>query len=801
MIACHNKLFSLCLVAIFAWCSSARDIYVSPTGSDTQPGTEQAPVKTLAAAKKLAEDQAGREPVTVLLQDGIYYLNEPLVFTPKDSGTDAAPVTYRAVHEGKAILSGGMSLNLHWEPYQNGIMKATVPTGTTADQLFVNGQRQHMARYPDYDPKAAQFNGTAADAFSAERAARWADPNGGFMHAMHAALWGDMHYLITGKDAQGRLVYEGGWQNNRQSSPHRQFRFVENIFEELDAPGEWFLDTHTSTLYYYPPASINLNTATVEIVRLRHLIEFRGTQSNPVRFITLQGITFRQAARVFMDNKEPLLRSDWTTYRGGAIFFDGAEDCTIQDSVIDQVGGNAIFVNKYNRRITVRDTIISEAGANGVAFVGSPDAVRSPLFEYGQTLFVEQIDRTPGPKTDDYPADCLVDNCLIYRTGRFEKQTAPVQISMSMSITVRHCSIYDVPRAGINICDGCWGGHTIEYCDVFDTVKETGDHGSFNSWGRDRFWLPSTGATSRLVIQNPDLPLLDVIKPITIAHSRWRCDHGWDIDLDDGSSNYHIYNNLLLNGGLKNREGYYRTVENNILLGDQEGSLHPHVWYNNSHDVFRNNIMAASYKPINMPRVPWGEAFDRNILISPDQVEPAPATVLQTDSGRDEHSILANIRFTDPASGNYQVESPSPALALGFKNFPMDCFGVTTPKLKALARTPFGPAANDQLTENMDRDPALYDFLGAKIKNVIGLGEVSAYGLPGETGVILIEVPGDSMAAKAGLRKDDVILRCLDCDITARKDLVDLFNTTQKTKLELRVWRLQRPVLIEVVRD
>ena len=59
---------------------------------------------------------------------------------------------------------------------------------------------------------------------------------------------------------------------------------------------------------------------------------------------------------------------------------------------------------------------------------------------------------------------------------------------MAHRITVRHVSAYDVPRAGINIGDGCWGGHHIDYCDIFDTVKETGDHGSFNSWGRDRWW-------------------------------------------------------------------------------------------------------------------------------------------------------------------------------------------------------------------------------------------------------------------------------------------------------------------------
>ena len=114
------------------------------------------------------------------------------------------------------------------------------------DQLFVNGQRQHMARYPNYDPQARQFNGSAADAIAPERVARWADPAGGYIHAMHAALWGDMHWRILGKKADGSLDYEGGWQNNRPSPMHKQFRFVENIREELDAPGEWFHDARTA---------------------------------------------------------------------------------------------------------------------------------------------------------------------------------------------------------------------------------------------------------------------------------------------------------------------------------------------------------------------------------------------------------------------------------------------------------------------------------------------------------------------------------------------------------------------------
>ncbi len=793
-----DRWFVAVLLLLASSAHAAVELYVAPEGNDRSPGTRERPFASLDRARRAVAQRADRtQPVTVFLAGGTYYLSDTLVFQASDSGTKDAPITYAALPGQTPIISGGQRLQLAWSAYEDGVMQATVPPGTVADQLFVNGRRQIMARYPNFDPNAAQFNGTAADAFSASRAARWADPNGGFMHAMHSALWGDMHYLITGKDAQGNLTYIGGWQNNRRSQPHRQFRFVENIFEELDTPGEWFVNPKTSTLYFYPPAGVGLDTATIEIVRLPHLIEFRGTQSEPVRFITLQGITFHQAARTFMDNKEPLLRSDWTTYRGGAIFFNGAEDCTIQGATIDQVGGNAVFVSKYNRRITVKDSIISEAGANGVAFVGSPEAVRSPLFEYGQTLPFERIDRTPGPKTEDYPADCLVEDCLIYRTGRFEKQTAPIQISMAMSITVRHCSIYDVPRAGINICDGCWGGHTIEYCDVFDTVKETGDHGSFNSWGRDRYWLPSTGSTSNRVAANPDLPLLDVIKPITLANSRWRCDHGWDIDLDDGSSNYRIFNNLLLNGGLKNREGYNRTVENNIILGVRDGSFHPHVWYNNSHDIFRNNIVSTAYKPINMPRGPWGELLDNNILQTPGQIAPAPAAVLQQASGRDEHSILADVLFVDPNKGNYGVKDNSPALALGFKNFPMDQFGVTDPKLKALARTPFTTAIGAAPSApSTARDPAVRDFLGARVKNIIGQGEVSAYGLPGEVGVLLVQVPAGSAADKAGLREGDVILRCRGQEISSVDDLFRV--STKGVKVALGIWRLQQHVSAEV---
>src|SRR5262249_5570049 len=150
------------------------------------------------------------------------------------------------------------------------------------------------------------------------------------------------------KDADGNVTYEGGWQNNRRLGMHDQIRYVENVFEELDAPGEWFLDTKTHTLFFYPPPGLDVSQVLVEAVRLRHLVEFRGRAAEPVRFVTLRGLVFRHAARTFMDTREPLLRSDWTIYRGGAILLTGCEDCLLEDCFLDQVGGNAVFLNRYN---------------------------------------------------------------------------------------------------------------------------------------------------------------------------------------------------------------------------------------------------------------------------------------------------------------------------------------------------------------------------------------------------------------------------------------------------------------------
>lgn len=330
------RIIATCALLSFV-SAQAIEFHVTVGGSDTNEGSAIQPFATIARAQLAAREAKGRVPVTVIIHQGTYYLGRPLVFSTEDSGAPASPVVYQAAEGERVVLSGGARLHPEW--VKNGaVQQASLSGEQPIDQLFIDNQRQRMARYPNYDPAVLPYGGHAADALSPARVSRWGAPAGGFIHAVHSAEWGGYHYRITGKDNNNALIYEGGWQNNRQMGMHPRYRFVENIKEELDAPGEWFHDLTEETIYLIPPPGINLSRAIVEVPRLRHLVEFIGTPESPVQHVILRGFVFRHALRTFMDVREPLLRSDWRIYRGGAVVFRGAKTCVLEDCEFDQVG-------------------------------------------------------------------------------------------------------------------------------------------------------------------------------------------------------------------------------------------------------------------------------------------------------------------------------------------------------------------------------------------------------------------------------------------------------------------------------
>lgn len=755
-----KKLFLyLCLLFCLSYAQAQVKILVATNGNDAASGTLTQPLKSLSLAIQKAILLKGQD-VIIELRGGVYVLNETLKISSDDYQLKS--LTIEPYQNEKVTVSSGKRLNANWKLYKNRIYVADVKLLSTPDQLFMNGKVLPMARYPNIDASARVYKGTAADAISKERVKKWQNPSGAYIHALHRGEWGDFHYQIIRKEKDS-LIYKGGWQNNRPSPMHKDHRFVEHIFEELDAPGEWFYDKAASKLYVYPPKGIAITKAHFSVSGLTDLLHLKGNIQKPLKNVSIRNINFTQTARSFMLAKEPLLRSDWCIYRGGAILLDGTENIQISDCKFSQIGGNAIFLSNYNKNNSITDNHIYDIGANAIAFVGSADAVRSPAFGYEEFVPWDKMDYEKGPKNFNYPQYCIAKGNLIHDIGTIEKQVAGVQISMAAHITASYNSIYSVPRSGINVSEGTWGGHIIEFNDVFKTVLETGDHGAFNSWGRDRYWRPNRRIIDSIVAAKPGIELLDVIEPIIIRNNRFQCDHGWDIDLDDGSSNYEIYNNLCLSGGLKLREGYQRIVKNNILYNN---TFHPHVWLKNSRDVFKHNLVMAPYAPIGM--VNWGHEIDSNFFFSEEGLKKAQSLK------QDDHSKFGNPDFVDVKAGNFQVKANSAVLEAGFKNFPM-VFGVTKPELKKLAETPL----ISSMSILSEEKGIQINWLGANLKNIETLGERSAAGIHDNNGALLLTLTESSLVDKSGLKPGDVIIKLGENSI---KSVNDLLKTYQSIK-------------------
>jgi hypothetical protein len=774
-----KRIFCLMAFISIGFAGFAKDIYVAVNGSDANRGTIDKPFASIR--KAVAEARRYPEKVTIYVRSGNYNLSEPLSFTTADSRIADKELIIKAYANEHPVLSSDIVLILKWQPFKDGIYYADVKdTSIKFDQLFVDGKSMVMARYPNYKEGVLPYNGTAADAIADSRVVKWKNPEGAFIHAMHNSLWGDLAYRVTGKDASGKLKMEGGWQNNRPSAMHNKYRFVENVFEELDTLNEWYYDKHAHRLYLKPATGLNLSTAIVTSPQLESLIVFEGEAGKPVQNITIEGLKLTHTLRTFMKTREPLLRSDWCIYPGAAILAENAAQINIVDCDLEHLGGNAILFNNFNQYNTVSGCHITNVGASAVVFVGDPKAVRSPSFNY-QDGEQKNRDVIPGPIGDNYPRYCKVSNNLIHQIGEVEKQTTGVQLSMCRDIEVSHNTIYDVPRAGINCNEGTWGGHYIAFNDVFNTVLETGDHGAFNSWGRDRYWLPKRAAMDSLVKVHPDMVLLDAMEPTRIYNNRFRCDNGWDIDLDDGSSNYIIENNVCLSGGIKLREGFKRVVENNIMINN---SFHPHVWFKNSNDRFEHNIVSAAYQPIRIPD--WG-MVDHNFF--PDEASLKKARTQHTDA----NSAFGDPLFVNAAIGDYTLKTTSPALATGFKNIKMD-FGVTANRLKMLAKKVPIP----QLMNVVLGDDQQVDFFKLKVKDLKTLAEQSATGMAEKRGVLVVSSTAASILYPE-IKPNDVILAFADDKVDNMKDLFNArLKIQSKKNTTVTIFRDQKEQVVTV---
>ena len=269
----YRVVLTLALVAINI---HATDFHVAPNGNDANPGTQAKPFATLERARDAIRElkQAGplKEPVTVRLQGGTYALAQEVRFGPEDSGTAACPITYTAA-EGcsrSCWMAGGASRAGRSTMPSSGW--PTVPEVASGAwrfrQLYVNGQQRVRARTPNEGylrvagcpegtPKTAHYHKDCQtfEFKPGDIRADWTNLSDVEVIVYH--FWTDSHLPIKTVDTVSNLVtfaHKAGKTFTDDFTEDGARYIVENVFEGLDAPGEWYLNRRTGQLFYYPHA-------------------------------------------------------------------------------------------------------------------------------------------------------------------------------------------------------------------------------------------------------------------------------------------------------------------------------------------------------------------------------------------------------------------------------------------------------------------------------------------------------------------------------------------------------------------
>lgn len=409
----------------------------------------------------------------------------------------------------------------------------------------------------------------------------WKRPETGVVHAFHCGHWGNWQFAINGRnDSLHQISWSyGGFQEARGCESGAEW-YVENILEELDAPGEWYFDNLDNKLYFFPNGSVpQSGIGTV----LDTLINIEGGMDSPVQNITIANLTFAHTATTFLKHYEVPSGGDWAIHRGGAVFVEGVDGFLLQNCLFDAPGGNGLFLSNYIRNAIVDSNEFVYCGDSAIAVVGS----------------TKLIDGTDG----NQPRGTKIIGNLIHEVGIFGKQTSAYFQSLACETEILGNVFFNGPRAGINFNDGFGGGNFVGENLGFNMVRETGDHGPFNSWDRQPYLTNVKDGTPSL---NPAPSNLTMNFLINNYHSTWPIDH------DDGSCYYIDRYNYLVYGGYKNYLGHTKIVKSNYYIyPDASHSLEskPQAFFSKpfcaNSDGSSNTVLPSG----------WGEVWVNNTCI------------------------------------------------------------------------------------------------------------------------------------------------------------------------------------------
>jgi len=538
----------------------AADYYVAPDGRDDWTGKLLAandagtdgPLATVQKALELARASRGERQsgATVLLREGTYYLAAPIAIGPEDSGTAEAPTRVAAFEAEHPRLVGGRPLT-GWKPYRDGIwqsdLKALGLAGARFRQLFCNGERQVLARRPNLDPddphggkwayvEAAVETGSKSKFRYAEGDMRaWQDASSAELFFYHAHNYYNTIVRIASVDPGTRVATLAADTYEAIVGEGAERYYVQNLLEELDAPGEWYLDGDNSVVYFMPPASVAgaLDQAVVEVPLLDNIIRLEPDTEH----VVVQGLTIEVS-------------------RATAVELKGARDCLVAATRIAHTGVS-LGIGGWGPWENCCGIGIFEGSNNG--------AVGNDVFDTGG----HGIKLTGGDRKTLTPAGNYAENNYIHHTGVYWAQGCGTRLEGVGNRFSRNL-VHDCPRMGI-----IFGGneHIIEYNHLYDLNKQTCDTGAIYTGGRD--WINPRGCVIRY-------NYIHDIGGYGRQGGQWVSPaYSWGIYLDDLAAGVDVIGNIVV-GGLRGNIHLHNArdclIENNVLVDGVQQQIEFNGW-------------------------------------------------------------------------------------------------------------------------------------------------------------------------------------------------------------------------------
>lgn len=675
-------------------------VYVSPFGSDSAAGSRDEPLATIREAlnvlNRRRSEGAGGE---VVLADGVYALDEPLVLTPADSGfedldrkwfpqTPIDPVVIRADDTAKPVVSGGRKISGFRQTRVNGVDAWVVDLPDVREgrwsftQLWVNGERRFRPRLPETGTfRIAERIETESTTglheqnaiFKGDDRFRYAEGDLRSFRNIEEVEFVALHFWVASRvpiasvEERTRTVHLAHRTRMNLTDNHSQAPapyYLENVFEALERPGQWYLDRRKGLLYYIPRDGETLETTEVVAPVLDHLVRIEGDAraGRPVRQVVLDGITFSHSEHV-PDPELDRTNPQSSQHVVGALSMHHAWRCQIRNCTVEHVGSYGVEMVDGCMDVAVEQCRIRDLAAGGVKIFHSPKT--------------DEADPT-GRDAREYRhcTRITVADCEISDGGHRWIQAVGVLVGRCSGVKVIHNHIHSLNYTGISI-GWTWGyqpaaafGNIIEWNHIHDIGR-----GVLSDMGGIYLLGQAQGTRVRFNL---------------IHDVESRGYGGWGIYPDEGSTDLTIEYNVTYDtkfSGFHQHFGWNNLVRNNIFAFAREDSIACGRFEPHDSFIFVNNVVAGPSPRFlsggyNRANQDFHAVMDNNVYWCTGG-EPLEFMGRSFDewqaAGFDEHTVVADPKFADAEARDLRLAAESPAFDLGFTEFSLDRVGPRPP--------------------------------------------------------------------------------------------------------------------------